>query len=169
MSAQLLDHIIDTKHLDSIPAEDVRSVQGMITAAHGGGPGSAHLPAGKRWLHEIVANGRNGIDVDKFDYLARDSLYCGVKLACDWGRIMQFSKAGGISAARTQHARTHACAHARMHACVPRAAVRSARGAVGGGESRCVPNPHAASRLNPARSATRRSSTTRSATSTPST
>lgn len=29
----------------------------------------------------------------QFDYLARDSLYCGIKIGCDFNRIMQFSKA----------------------------------------------------------------------------
>lgn len=95
MSGAMLDHIIDSRHLDSIPAEDVRSVQSMITAAHGGGKGGGAAARDKPWLHEIVANGRNGIDVDKFDYLARDSLYCGVKLSYDFNRVMQFSKVGG--------------------------------------------------------------------------
>ncbi|KFM24211.1 Deoxynucleoside triphosphate triphosphohydrolase SAMHD1-like protein [Auxenochlorella protothecoides] len=92
MSGAMLDHIIDTKHLDTIPAEDVRSVQSMITAAHGGVGAGAAPRREKLWLHEIVANGRNSIDVDKFDYLARDSLYCGVKLSYDFNRVMQFSK-----------------------------------------------------------------------------
>lgn len=30
----------------------------------------------------------------QFDYLARDSLYCGIKIGCDFNRIMQFSKVG---------------------------------------------------------------------------
>jgi len=33
--------------------------------------------AGKEFLFEIVANKRNGIDVDKFDYFARDCLQVG--------------------------------------------------------------------------------------------
>lgn len=40
----------------------------------------------------VCRAGRNGIDVDKFDYLERDSRYCGIKVSCDPGRIMQFSK-----------------------------------------------------------------------------
>lgn len=91
MSSSMLDYIIDDKYLDSLPREDVRAVQQMITAAHGS-QGAGALPQGKRWLQEIVANGRNGIDVDKFDYLARDSMYCGVKVSFDLNRIVQFSK-----------------------------------------------------------------------------
>ena len=41
---------------------------------------------------QIVANGRNGLDVDKFDYLQRDSLYCNVKINADFDRLQKFSK-----------------------------------------------------------------------------
>jgi hypothetical protein len=37
------------------------TLQAMITAGHSG----EAPPEGKRWLFEIVANGRNSIDVDK--------------------------------------------------------------------------------------------------------
>ncbi len=39
-----------------------------------------------------MANGRNGLDVDKFDYLQRDSLYCNVKINADFDRLQKFSK-----------------------------------------------------------------------------
>ena len=91
MSCKLIEHIIDTGHIDTIPAEDVAAVQGLIRAGHGAGGGGA--APGRRWLADIVANGRNGIDVDKFDYLARDSLQCGVKVSCDFNRLMCFTKA----------------------------------------------------------------------------
>jgi HD superfamily phosphohydrolase len=61
MSSSMLDHIVDSNHIDLIPPEDVKAVQAMITAGHSGGC----MGGGKRWLHEIVANGRNSIDVDK--------------------------------------------------------------------------------------------------------
>ncbi|KDD74334.1 hypothetical protein H632_c1392p0, partial [Helicosporidium sp. ATCC 50920] len=113
MSAAVLDAIVEDNYVDSIPAQDLRTIKDMITAGHGAQLGSgaeagavtpgstpptidsSPRPASassKRWLHEIVANGRNGIDVDKFDYLARDSLCCGVRVSFDPGRIMQFSK-----------------------------------------------------------------------------
>ncbi len=31
------------------------------------------------WIFDIVANKRNSIDVDKFDYIARDSHFLGLK------------------------------------------------------------------------------------------
>lgn len=69
-------------------------------AAFGTGRGSgnwyADAPAekcGRQYLHEIVANGRNGLDVDKFDYLQRDARCCGVLIAADIDRLRTFSKA----------------------------------------------------------------------------
>ena len=41
---------------------------------------------------QIVANGRNGLDVDKFDYLQRDSMYCNVRISADFDRIQKYSK-----------------------------------------------------------------------------
>ncbi|XP_060566071.1 deoxynucleoside triphosphate triphosphohydrolase SAMHD1-like isoform X2 [Ruditapes philippinarum] len=40
----------------------------------------------KSYMYEIVANKRNGIDVDKWDYLARDSYMLGVKINFDYHR-----------------------------------------------------------------------------------
>ena len=39
-----------------------------------------------------MANNRNGLDVDKYDYLQRDSLYCNTKISVDIKRIFSFVK-----------------------------------------------------------------------------
>jgi hypothetical protein len=39
-----------------------------------------------------VANKRCGVDVDKFDYLARDGRCCGVAVPLDTQRLMMFSR-----------------------------------------------------------------------------
>lgn len=45
------------------------------------------------YLYEIVANGRNCIDVDKFDYLARDMLNLfGVRKGFDFTRLFTFNR-----------------------------------------------------------------------------
>ena len=41
---------------------------------------------------QIVANNRNGLDVDKYDYLQRDSMYSGTKISVDVKRIFPFVK-----------------------------------------------------------------------------
>jgi HD superfamily phosphohydrolase len=45
----------------------------------------------KNHQHE-VANKRNGIDVDKFDYLIRDSRSTNVGVPLDFDRLMLFSR-----------------------------------------------------------------------------
>jgi hypothetical protein len=44
----------------------------------------------KAWMFEIVANNKNSVDVDKFDYLARDSYNCGVISSYDFKRYVHF-------------------------------------------------------------------------------
>lgn len=45
------------------------------------------------YLYEIVANGRNCIDVDKFDYLARDMLNLfGVRKVFNSSRLLMFNR-----------------------------------------------------------------------------
>ena len=48
-----------------------------------------------------MANGRNGLDVDKFDYLQRDSLYCNVKINADFDRLQKFSKVASGTEAKS--------------------------------------------------------------------
>ncbi|XP_035996144.1 deoxynucleoside triphosphate triphosphohydrolase SAMHD1-like [Fundulus heteroclitus] len=42
----------------------------------------------RSFLYEIVANKRNGIDVDKWDYFARDCHYLGIKNSFDYRRLI---------------------------------------------------------------------------------
>ena len=48
--------------------------------------------AALRYLFDIVANQHSGVDVDKFDYLARYSHHLGVKLSFDHRQTMQAFK-----------------------------------------------------------------------------
>lgn len=66
MSSKLVDAIVDDFAID-IDRDDVRRVQHLITIKDAPGPGES-----KKWMFEIVNNWRNGLDVDKFDYLLRD-------------------------------------------------------------------------------------------------
>lgn len=45
-----------------------------------------------KWPYQIVASPITGIDVDKFDYLLRDSVACGLKVSFDYDRILKMSK-----------------------------------------------------------------------------
>ena len=46
----------------------------------------------KYFLYEIVANKRNGIDVDKWDYFARDCHNLGISNNFDCHRFMKFAR-----------------------------------------------------------------------------
>ncbi|XP_015879229.1 uncharacterized protein LOC107415422 [Ziziphus jujuba] len=86
MSVKMIDHIVNEHHIDIEP-EMIKKVKEMILAS------SEHaLPKAsneKRFLYDIVANGRNGIDVDKFDYIVRDSRACGLGCNFEFQRLMQ--------------------------------------------------------------------------------
>ncbi|XP_048633421.1 deoxynucleoside triphosphate triphosphohydrolase SAMHD1 homolog isoform X1 [Brassica napus] len=79
MSVKMIDHIVDTHNID-IDAQMLKRVKDMILASTEFSQLKSN--AEKRFLYDIVANGRNGIDVDKFDYLVRDSRACG--LGCNF-------------------------------------------------------------------------------------
>ncbi|KAJ3717984.1 hypothetical protein C8R42DRAFT_157395 [Lentinula raphanica] len=70
-SEMMLDYLIKEKEID-IPPEDVAFIKALIAGDH-----RKCNPQEKRFLFDIVANKRNGLDVDKFDYLLRDSLAIG--------------------------------------------------------------------------------------------
>uniref|UniRef100_A0A673B1R2 Deoxynucleoside triphosphate triphosphohydrolase SAMHD1 n=1 Tax=Sphaeramia orbicularis TaxID=375764 RepID=A0A673B1R2_9TELE len=46
----------------------------------------------KSFLYEIVANKRNGIDVDKWDYFARDCSQLGIQNNFDYRRFLKFAR-----------------------------------------------------------------------------
>ncbi|CAM4454371.1 unnamed protein product [Leuciscus chuanchicus] len=46
----------------------------------------------KSFLYEIVANKQNGIDVDKWDYFARDCHHLGIRNSFDHHRLLKFAR-----------------------------------------------------------------------------
>ncbi|KAL0151857.1 hypothetical protein M9458_052858, partial [Cirrhinus mrigala] len=46
----------------------------------------------KSFLYEIVANKQNGIDVDKWDYFARDCHHLGIRNSFDHQRLLKFAR-----------------------------------------------------------------------------
>lgn len=98
MSVKMLKSIkedLETKHGDQRAEEilsdhRVEQVGALIMAGHDKKlRGSQDLAPP---LFDIVANGKNGIDVDRCDYLLRDSRATGTKVSCDYDRLMQFIK-----------------------------------------------------------------------------
>ncbi|KAI5665539.1 hypothetical protein M9H77_15392 [Catharanthus roseus] len=86
MSVEMIDHIVDEHNIE-IDSEKIKRVKEMILASS-----KYALPKSakeKQFLYDIVANGRNGIDVDKFDYIVRDSRACGLGCSFQFERVME--------------------------------------------------------------------------------
>ncbi|KAL8043894.1 hypothetical protein ABFX02_08G012600 [Erythranthe guttata] len=92
MSVEMVDHIIDEHHID-IDAGTVKRVKEMILASSK--YATVKSSREKRFLYDIVANGRNGIDVDKFDYIARDCRACGLGCNFQFQRLMESMRVMG--------------------------------------------------------------------------
>ncbi|XP_027187416.1 uncharacterized protein [Cicer arietinum] len=87
MSEKMVDHIVDQHNIDLDP-QLLKKVKEMITSSSH--HPQDHLPQrDNQFLYDIVANGRNGIDVDKFDYIIRDSRACGLGCNFQPERLME--------------------------------------------------------------------------------
>lgn len=85
-----------TPHLrqNGIHEADVHFIKELIYGA------KEEVPAGFKWrgrgnktfLYHIVANKVNSIDVDKFDYFARDCKALGMSISFDCHRLMKFAR-----------------------------------------------------------------------------
>ncbi|TKW13011.1 hypothetical protein SEVIR_5G072000v4 [Setaria viridis] len=86
MSVLLLDSIVD-KHAIDIEDDYLKMVKEMIGASSKSA--TTKSAKDKHFLYDIVANGRNGIDVDKFDYIDRDCRACGLGSNFQYWRLME--------------------------------------------------------------------------------
>lgn len=88
MSCVLFDHICHTYHVDLSPDEQQR-VKDLIV----GSREEARADwTGREWQFDIVANKRNGLDVDKLDYLKRDNVACGFLTTADFSALYEAMK-----------------------------------------------------------------------------
>ncbi|XP_027151707.1 deoxynucleoside triphosphate triphosphohydrolase SAMHD1 homolog isoform X1 [Coffea eugenioides] len=85
MSLKMTDYIVDEHNIDIDP-ENLKKVKDMINASERSISTSFKE---KSFLYDIVANGRNGIDVDKFDYISRDSRACGLGCNFQFRRLFE--------------------------------------------------------------------------------
>uniref|UniRef100_M0ZIA0 Metal-dependent phosphohydrolase HD domain-containing protein n=1 Tax=Solanum tuberosum TaxID=4113 RepID=M0ZIA0_SOLTU len=86
MSVDMIDHIVDERRID-IDSGTIKKVKDMILASSKFTLTKSSRE--KQFLYDIVANGRNGIDVDKFDYIVRDSRACAVGCNFQFERLME--------------------------------------------------------------------------------
>ncbi|CAK7332697.1 unnamed protein product [Dovyalis caffra] len=104
MSVRMIDHIVDIHNIDIDP-ECLKKAKDMVIAS------TEHVyhkgEDKKGFLYDIVANGRNGIDVDnaygfenktlsaRFDYIVRDSRACGLGCNFQIERLMDSMRVMG--------------------------------------------------------------------------
>jgi HD superfamily phosphohydrolase len=86
MSQKMFRHMIDDNQIELFDDDDTCFIEELITGEY------SKKNEEKSWMFEIVANMRNSVDVDKFDYVARDCYNCGIKSSYDFARLMIFSR-----------------------------------------------------------------------------
>ncbi|XP_021011563.1 deoxynucleoside triphosphate triphosphohydrolase SAMHD1 isoform X2 [Mus caroli] len=103
-SIEMFEHLVNSnelklvmKNYGLVPEEDITFIKEQIM-----GPPLTPVkdslwpykgrPATKSFLYEIVANKRNGIDVDKWDYFARDCHHLGIQNNFDYKRFIKFAR-----------------------------------------------------------------------------
>ncbi|XP_021272106.1 deoxynucleoside triphosphate triphosphohydrolase SAMHD1 isoform X2 [Numida meleagris] len=103
-SVEMFEHLITSNNLEEVMKkyglvleEDMTFIKEQI-----GGPIDETTcekswpyrgrPKEKSFLYEIVANKKNGIDVDKWDYFARDCHHLGIQNNFDYRRLIKFTR-----------------------------------------------------------------------------
>uniref|UniRef100_W5MA42 Deoxynucleoside triphosphate triphosphohydrolase SAMHD1 n=1 Tax=Lepisosteus oculatus TaxID=7918 RepID=W5MA42_LEPOC len=104
-SLQMFDHLVSANHLETameqyglVLPDDIIFIKEQIA-----GPTYQNQSSNNKWpyrgrseekgfLYEIVANKRNGIDVDKWDYFARDCHHLGIQNNFDYKRFLKFAR-----------------------------------------------------------------------------
>ncbi|XP_037668332.1 deoxynucleoside triphosphate triphosphohydrolase SAMHD1 isoform X1 [Choloepus didactylus] len=103
-SVKMFEHLVNSnglrdvmQHYGLIPEEDICFVKEQIAGPLESPVKNASWPykgrpEEKSFLYEIVANKRNGIDVDKWDYFARDCHHLGIQNNFDYKRFIKFAR-----------------------------------------------------------------------------
>ncbi|XP_055458178.1 deoxynucleoside triphosphate triphosphohydrolase SAMHD1 isoform X2 [Psammomys obesus] len=102
-STEMFEHLVNSnglkdamKNYGLVPKEDITFIKEQImgppeTPEDHSWPYKGR-PAKKSFLYEIVANKRSGIDVDKWDYFARDGHHLGIQNNFDYKRFVKFAR-----------------------------------------------------------------------------
>eukprot|EP00767_Chilomastix_cuspidata_P002341 gnl/Chilomastix_cuspidata/2468.p1 GENE.gnl/Chilomastix_cuspidata/2468~~gnl/Chilomastix_cuspidata/2468.p1 ORF type:complete len:518 (+),score=177.34 gnl/Chilomastix_cuspidata/2468:398-1951(+) len=85
---RVFDHLLERNGLD-FDSEHVARIKSYVL----GEPSFSYRDEPRvRFLFDIVSNKRNGIDVDRFDYLMRDARAVNFGLPCHFNRIISLSR-----------------------------------------------------------------------------
>ncbi|OAD78577.1 hypothetical protein PHYBLDRAFT_18303 [Phycomyces blakesleeanus NRRL 1555(-)] len=83
-SEMMLEYLIDDNGIDIEP-ESIKLIKGLIA-------GEPNQYEDRRFLFDIVANKKNSVDVDKFDYIERDTQNLGLRSSYDAKRLLVYSR-----------------------------------------------------------------------------
>ncbi|KAI9343829.1 hypothetical protein BD770DRAFT_397934 [Pilaira anomala] len=86
-SEMMLEYLIDDNNIDMDSAE-IHFIKDLIA----GEPRSESRYQDKKFLFDIVANKKNSVDVDKFDYIERDAYNLGLRSSYDAKRLLVYSR-----------------------------------------------------------------------------
>ncbi|RUP24480.1 hypothetical protein BC936DRAFT_138917 [Jimgerdemannia flammicorona] len=86
-SEMMLEYLVDDNNID-LERDEVELIKSLID----GKPSSECRHSQRSFLFDIVANKRNSVDVDKFDYIERDCYNLGIKSSYDTSRLMSMSR-----------------------------------------------------------------------------
>ncbi|KAJ7775716.1 hypothetical protein DFH07DRAFT_901632 [Mycena maculata] len=85
-SKMMFKYLLESNNIN-LPVKDVNFVLALID-----GDAGQCSPDEKPFLFDIVANKRNGLDVDKFDYIARDSYMIGEPSKLSLARLIKSAR-----------------------------------------------------------------------------
>ncbi|XP_060794597.1 deoxynucleoside triphosphate triphosphohydrolase SAMHD1 [Neoarius graeffei] len=103
-SAQMFDHLVKVNKLEDMMEQyglslpnDLLFIKEQIAGPRDSVTSPKMWPykgrsEEKSFLYEIVANKRTGIDVDKWDYFARDCYHLGIQNNSDYRRFLKFAR-----------------------------------------------------------------------------
>ncbi|XP_035680149.1 deoxynucleoside triphosphate triphosphohydrolase SAMHD1-like [Branchiostoma floridae] len=120
-SVQMFDHLIEQNDLKNVFLEynvgerDLIFIKEQIAGPLAVTRNQAWPYKGrdeeKSFLYEVVANKRNGIDVDKWDYFARDCHHLGISNKFDHMRFMKFARVINVDGRRQICTRDKECSN----------------------------------------------------------
>ncbi|XP_044520270.1 deoxynucleoside triphosphate triphosphohydrolase SAMHD1 isoform X2 [Gracilinanus agilis] len=103
-SVKMFEHLVNANGIEDVmrnyglvPEEDICFIKEQIEGSLDSTEENSQWlkkgrPQEKNFLYEIVANKRNGIDVDKWDYFARDCHHLGIQNNFDHKRFIKFAR-----------------------------------------------------------------------------
>ncbi|KAI9261697.1 hypothetical protein BY458DRAFT_439554 [Sporodiniella umbellata] len=86
-SEKMLEYLIDDNHID-IERDEINFIKDLIA----GEPRTQSKYEDREFMFDIVANKKNSVDVDKFDYIERDAYNLGLRSSYDAHRLLVYSR-----------------------------------------------------------------------------